>query len=91
MAYYRVIMVSAMIADTDWLDRIFYILDRLVEGAHRLARVGVYLDWPAIYLRKRLNLQIIAPNLVLTLSFTVILDSSVDSRVYEVFEVVLAG
>ena len=91
MAYYCVIMVSAMIADTDWLDRIFFILDRLVESAHRLARVGVYLDWPAIYLRKRLNLQIIAPNLVLTLSFTVVLDGSVDSRVYEVFEVVLAG
>ena len=91
MAYYCVVMVSAMIADTDWLDRVFFILDRLVESAHRLARVRVDLDWSAIDLRKRLNLKIITPNLVLALSVAVVLDGSVDSRVYEVLEVVLAG
>ena len=84
-------MVSAMIADADWLDRVFFVLDRLVESSHRLARVRVNLDWPAVDLRKRFDLKIIAPNLVLALSVAVVLDGSVDSRVYEVLEVVLAG
>ena len=84
-------MVSAMIADADWLDRVFFVLDRLVESSHRLARVRVNLDWPAVDLRKRFDLKIIAPNLVLALSVAVVLDGSVNSRVYEVLEVVLAG
>ena len=91
MAHYCVVMISAMIADSNWLDRVFFVLDRLVESAHRLARVRVDLDWSSIDLRKRLNLKIIAPNLVLALSVAVVLDGSVDSRVYEVLEVVLAG
>ena len=85
-----VVVVATVVADADRLQRLVFVVgDLLVERAHGLARVGVDLDRAPVDLRESLDLEIVAPHLILALALAVKLDRTVDCRVDEVFEVVL--
>ena len=88
--HHGIVVIPAMIADTNRLNLLLALFSLLMEGSHWLARVSVDFDGPAIDLRQGFYLKVITPLFILAFSRTVRLDATINITVNEVLKVIAA-
>lgn len=86
-----IVMILAMVADSDRLDRLLSLFHLLVEGSHWLTRVGIYFKRASINFWEGLNFNIITPDFILPFSLTVSFNAAIDVSIHKVLEVVLTS